>query len=187
LLKAHPRSLFSVKELDTRRHRRAINRRVKPAWKKRRVCNCPSCIPWHKDGNRAYFGELEPTSLRAKRLRAHARFLMADLSAFGPRLTGLLAELDRLEFPCFDGIEFVVDLADFPALTRHLLSIGYEVERVRREGQVALEVDGLEPFVVWARPPAGAPVLSLYESEVGFETVYGRSDWYLSGLAKRDC
>lgn len=186
LLKAHFHSLFSVRELDTRRHRRAINRRVKPAWKKRGVCNCVSCIPWYKEGLTDYRDPDRPHSLRVFRLRLHARYLMADLSPFWPRLTGVLAELDRTDFPYFESIEFLVEEAEFSALSLHLRAAGYEVERARREGQLVLEVEGLESFLVWAKPPADTPVLSLPELEEGLSSLYGRSFQQSARLAQRE-
>ncbi len=111
---------------------------------------------------------------------------MEDLARFWPRLTGILADLDRIDFPLFEGIELTVEAADFAALSRHLQAIGYTVERARREGQIVLEVEGLEPFVVWPREQGETPALSLPELGTGLEGLYGQSFWTRARLARRE-
>jgi hypothetical protein len=192
---SHSRNLFSPKELETRRHRRAFRRRIIPAWKRGRLrCSCLSCVPWHVSGDREPYSlssrlrnglvpsdfierpaddDLAPWSVRAFHLRLHARWIMTELSRFQPRLAGVLGELDRLRFPYFESIELAVDGADLAAVAEHLASLRYRVERVRRAGRPALEAELLEPIVVLADDGV-MPGITLCELEEGLARLHGK-------------
>jgi hypothetical protein len=120
------------------------------------------------------------------RLRAHALAVMRELAAFWPRLVGVLAELDRLRFPFFEGVELEVDPADLAAVARRLTALGYQVETVRRDGRLALEADLLEPLVIWAANGKG-PAVTLPELEAAVRRLYatpgGKYLWYRLSLA----
>jgi hypothetical protein len=193
---SHSRNLFSPKELETRRHRRALRRRIIPAWtrsRNRRLrCTCELCVPWHLSGERDPYrlsgpvnrhpsdfiarpadDDLAPWGNRVFRLRLHARWIMTELARFRPRLAGVLGELDRLRFPYFEGIELAVDEADLGAVAAHLASLGYRVERVRRDGRPALEAEQLEDLVVLADDGV-MPAITLRELEQGLARLHGK-------------
>jgi hypothetical protein len=184
-MKAHSRSLFSVKDLDTRRHRRALNRRIKPAWARSGRCQCASCVPWSRPTHHGDHWEW-CSPLRVLRLHCHALCLLQDLSRFWPRITGLLADFERPDFPFFDGIELAVDASVLPQVAAYLRSVGYLVEQVRRDGRLLLEVDGVEPFVVWAQGPGEASGLSLPLFDELVEQEHGDSSMRLLRMARRD-
>jgi hypothetical protein len=193
---SHSRNLFSARELETRRHRRAYRRRIIPAWTRSRLrrqrCTCELCIPWHHSGDREPYclsgpynrhpsdflerpadDALGPWGARAFRLRLHARWLMTELARFQPRLAGVLGELDRLRFPYFEGIELAVDEDDLPAVAAHLASLRYRVERVRHAGRPALEAEQLERVVVLADDGV-MPGITLPELEEGLARLHGK-------------
>jgi hypothetical protein len=192
---SHSRNLFSPKELETRRHRRAVRRRIIPAWTRSRLrrarCPCEFCVPWHLSGDREPYcfsgpfrhpsnfiersadDTLAPWSARAFRLRLHARWIMTELACFQPRLAGVLGELDRLRFCYFEGVELAVDEDDLPAVAAHLASLQYRVERVRRAGRPALEAELLELVVILADDGV-MPGITLPELEKGLARLHGK-------------
>ncbi len=166
-MKASFRSISFRKELEDRRNRRALNRRIKPAF--RRLCrltwrcDCVYCVPWYVDED---FGG--PRHPRAFHLRHHALYLMEELAALSPRVVGALAEPDE-GLPYFDGIE--LEVRDLSAARRHLEALGYRTERVRRGARVGLEAEGIEPLTVWPASPAEGLDPSALEAMM--EDVYG--------------
>jgi hypothetical protein len=73
-------------------------------------------------------------------------------------------------------------VGDLDAVRRHLESLGYRTERVRRGTRIGLEAEGIEPLVLW--PASSAPGLVRDELETMMDALYGRS-WQTTTRLRR--